>query len=865
MKDTQSKNQITFNKILVMAVLILGLGILKSLDVHAGIDLTVGNYSYYSLDNATNINDQMGSLRNWTIYQGTLPTTGILNGGLSFNSNSSVYLKAAGGGTADIWDGLTGDTTINTWVYWRNQTDALGTNYLLCSEYITWLANSSTLRLRLYALPANTPSIINIPLSNIPYKQWFMITWGYNATHQFVYLNGTYFTSETTTGYPNWGLGSDFTRLGAACGGGQEYFNGSFDEFGVWKKQLNESEITALDNSSHALSFNNFVGGGLGGGGGPTLFNLTAKTVHNDTYVYVFNATINGTVYYTTNGSIVPFNTNSGIVNISLSSFGYFDATYLNWDTASLLIANMTQTAVVSGELNTPLNNTNIKGVTNFSWDGFVDVLGHPITYTLFMNNVVKNITNLTSVKFSLGLLSDGNYSWHINGCDNFGSCQNTSDYIFRTDNSVPQIHLTYPTNILNWTNGSVAGYCSDNNLPYSPLLNQTDRVFTNDTHFILRSISPALNLSWSFLFVGLNENNYSVRITCNDTFGNSVSSDYRFSFDVSAPYCAGVADKTIFSTDTYKFKLDCFDESNLYLLNVSCRGVNPTIGSGFDFYTININTTSYNLNRSFVPNDTTKCIINTADAHTAYDIRDILNEGTVNIDNGKIIVSKTIMNDLPIGGDRALPDGGDAIQDDNDLSLLEYSGSNLITSSLNYDRTDRITFAYSVDESNNNGENGYLYRYSFLVTGKNSVRYINNDAHNGWFVIDDNYWLDFDMKPIPNHVTVNKISDNQYSVDIDTDFYYVEFNSLGIINRNRQDMTITVLRSSFGTVMGTCNSVTFNKIAGFVITLNIIVYLILGILMLLNNAAWDMLKNYIKFVPMFTVLSMALMFIIGC
>lgn len=96
-------------------------------------------------------------------------------------------------------------------------------------------------------------------------------------------------------------------------------------------------------------------------------FSVTAQDYYNGSSILSFNATINGTNYTTTNGTIntgIPLN--SGLVNITLYANNYFDRTYVDWDTVAGLNATMHKVEVeiqayngLTGALITDFNASN--------------------------------------------------------------------------------------------------------------------------------------------------------------------------------------------------------------------------------------------------------------------------------------------------------------------------------------------------------------------------------------------------------------------------------------------------------------------------------------------------------------------------
>jgi hypothetical protein len=250
------------------------------------------------------------------------------------------------------------------------------------------------------------------------------------------------------------------------------------------------------------------------------------------------------------------------------------------------------------------------------------------------------------------------------------------------------------------------------------------------------------------------------------------------------------LSDQTIPKGRSYTFQAECFDDLNLYSLNITCD-------NGYNHYVDNLNTTDYDVsaggmhpNVTITPTSSTICRFDTTDAHTDNDITDVLNEDTVFAVNDLIVI-----------------DTGDTM-----TGIIQYTGDESTDISLNYSDNSKVKFEYDFTEIV--PEEGETVEYSFVVNGNTKVEYIDNTAHNGWFVVDNEYWVDFDTD-IDAEYTVTRLSDTEYEVMVETEETTLPFNSLGVINRNSQTQNIIV---SDEIILTTCGNDMYNATVQFAV-----------------------------------------------
>lgn len=347
-------------------------------------------------------------------------------------------------------------------------------------------------------------------------------------------------------------------------------------------------------------------------------------------------------------------------------------------------------------------------------------------------------------------------------------------------DTTNPVVNWTFP-DYPDWTNLTINGTCSDDSV----------LSFVSIDNALFTSTGSSFE-EWEFTYIGgVSLNSTNLTVTCGDIFGNNGSASQVLGADIVIPTCSGISDQDVISGENYSWNITCVDDLNLYSLNVSCSG-----GSSFSFYKENINDVSYlfnnntgNLTSSMV------CDWEVTDAHTMKDISDKLNSVNTFYYDNKLVI-----------------DGFTYIEfDDSDSDNID---------SLDLDFTskkDRVKFKVTPSETKNKdiGIKGDIFdikklkenKLTFYVNAKNNLDYVDNDLFPAWFVIDNYYWVDFDvLNGYDLDYKVQKINDKRYRVIIKGKVEeYFDFNSLGIVNTNYYHQTFSVSLPSlnFGVVCG--------------------------------------------------------------
>lgn len=157
---------------------------------------------------------------------------------------------------------------------------------------------------------------------------WIMVTLTYTGTNE----TSCFYKNNTLVGCDATNLaGLSTTGADMYIGGGSNgYFKGNIDECAVFNKPLTSADRAQLYNSHAGLQYPF-----------PSYFQITAKSWTNLTSITNFSATVNGTAFSTTNGTIITTYTNSsGTLNISIvNATGHQDRDYNNYNTSTNLEA----------------------------------------------------------------------------------------------------------------------------------------------------------------------------------------------------------------------------------------------------------------------------------------------------------------------------------------------------------------------------------------------------------------------------------------------------------------------------------------------------------------------------------------------
>lgn len=413
--------------------------------------LTNNLKNYYKMDELTNNVSDSSMGNNKLVMYGTI------------NSDSGKILTSRGNYTnSNYFDGSYGyfsdltSFTISTWIKPNTAFINMSTHQQRFLSYDNSGAGTCDMAFAYYE---NTGSFLfNVNNAGLP-----MINSSYNlrpSVNTWYFLTGTYnATSKNMTIYVNGVAGTPYTYNQASCSFASNYLrvgwkynianslNISLDEIGVWDRALSSSEITQLYNSGNGLSypFTTFDG------------NITQYTLvnrYNSSSINIFNITISGTTYSTTNGTVLI--NSSGFpasCDITAQSPTYLTQTIYNNDCHTNLQINTSQAEVrfqakrkvdnitiptnITIGATTQLNGTifylNANTYTiNTSSTGYLNK-SESVVVTARQNNTV-NITNMTNANITFTL---NNLYNNTNLTDFNVTIANTTYSFSETDNTL--------------------------------------------------------------------------------------------------------------------------------------------------------------------------------------------------------------------------------------------------------------------------------------------------------------------------------------------------------------------------------------------------------------------------------------------
>lgn len=304
------------NKILIW---IIGLIILTSFVNALSINDVI---SYYKSDVNGSYPDEK-LINNGSIAGATFNVSGFINNTYTYDGSNdrititdsaSIRFTEANNFTFNCWVRGTYDGGITEIVEKRATNDRYQIMLDASNKLQTEIGDGSNVQ-RITDSIAINPSL------------WIMITLVYTGTNE----TSCFYKNNTLIGCDNTNLaGLSTTGANLYIGGGSNgYFKGNIDECGIWNKALDSTERADLYNShlGNQYPFINF-------------FQVTAKTYFSNASITTFNATINGTFYNTTTGTILTNITKANtLINISINAVDHETAHYNNYNISDNLDA----------------------------------------------------------------------------------------------------------------------------------------------------------------------------------------------------------------------------------------------------------------------------------------------------------------------------------------------------------------------------------------------------------------------------------------------------------------------------------------------------------------------------------------------
>ena len=231
-----------------------------------GTLLNEGLAYYYSYEESTNTNGLIDLVagKNSSLMWGSpvVESNGIINYGWAFDGDDAISwddpllpdLEEGDNFTLSVWGYNTGLTNNNDGIWSTYHTGATDSCFLL-DIY------ESGLRF----IGVNMGLADNYEADIVPVlpNQWYHYVWRKNGTEYTIFINGTEVFSTTGNDAITWDKAtSRCFIIGSqdSAAPGNYWWNGYFDEFGVWLRSLTDEEIIELYNDGEGLSYNDIVG-----------------------------------------------------------------------------------------------------------------------------------------------------------------------------------------------------------------------------------------------------------------------------------------------------------------------------------------------------------------------------------------------------------------------------------------------------------------------------------------------------------------------------------------------------------------------------------------------------------------------------
>ena len=520
---------------------------------------------------ASNPTDVSGN--NYNLYNrgATTGQTGKINEGFSFDEVTSDKIK-----TENYDWNFNTDFTMGCWVY---PTDTIETRMVFRPT-----DNDDSDRLQAGINVDNTityylasGSAWDSPLTTtgaVTDNAWNLLIIGRSGNTKYVFINNNAGESGATNKNPvntKLSFGDYLTQNSTIA------YDGTLDECFVYNRFLNSSERTAIytatQNPYVALSAN---------------FTITARSEYNNSNTLTnFSALINGTIYSTTNGTIItPYNQSQGLIfNITLSSTNWFNTTYNLYNISSNLAGSLNQSIIsfgcyqkitnnvltcVNGTINQDANTYNftvgVNGYYNVTQEETINALdnktisfnGFYNSNLTFSNNFITGPGNETLVcNYTITGITYPSYSENVIGPNSSSVGLINGTYNITAD--CPDYAYSYETIIINDTTESVTFDLYTTNSIDISIFDETTGASLNGTNITVTKILGAVQevnitstgtISYSELTAG----NYTFNFEGDDypQRSYSVSIGNKTYQTLNVYLLANTTDKVIFAFEEY-------------------------------------------------------------------------------------------------------------------------------------------------------------------------------------------------------------------------------------------------------------------------------------------------------------------------
>ena len=233
-----------------------------------------------------------------------------------------------------------------------------------------------------------------------------------------IYING----NEVPSLEINEEIASSYTNkhLGKYAGGSSNHFKGEIDEFSVWQESLTQNDVDFLYNSGSPTESQQY----------PYLtnFTITAKDSADLSSIENFNATVNGTFYDSSNGSIVTdFTLNeTDILNITVRAENYDSYNNETYNTSNGdLEALLDPQELIDFDLINPNNSITNQSSFLVNWTEAVSPTNKTVTYNVTTvytsNSTIVDSIETENLNYTLNLTNfiSENYTVRVNATEN--------------------------------------------------------------------------------------------------------------------------------------------------------------------------------------------------------------------------------------------------------------------------------------------------------------------------------------------------------------------------------------------------------------------------------------------------------------
>lgn len=228
------------------------------------MSLLDGLVSYWKLDEASGTREDAHGSNDLTDNNTVGVDDGILNDGADFERANAEYLSIADASQVGL--DLSGDFSVSFWTKlesWDGFTGFFSKWSTGDTQRAYRLINGGEglLQLNVSSNGANPPGLIETwsPSTGVWYH--VVVTYDLSAGTATFYIDGVQLGSPQTGGATSIHNSSAAFILGRQTTTNDNYMDGLIDEFGIWSRVLDASEVVELYNSGAGLAYESFAGG----------------------------------------------------------------------------------------------------------------------------------------------------------------------------------------------------------------------------------------------------------------------------------------------------------------------------------------------------------------------------------------------------------------------------------------------------------------------------------------------------------------------------------------------------------------------------------------------------------------------------